>query len=86
MQDFYDKNKKMFESPERVRARHILIAVDEDDTADVKADKKKKAQDVRRQLAEKMLILPNLPRPIPLAPARRRGFGLFGRESDGAAV
>jgi peptidyl-prolyl cis-trans isomerase C len=47
---FYEKNKKTFTIPESVRARHILIAKATGDDEKVKAEKKAKAEDVRKQL------------------------------------
>jgi peptidyl-prolyl cis-trans isomerase C len=48
--DFYDKNPKMFAQPESVHARHILVAGDSKDTEKVKAEKRAKAEDIRKQL------------------------------------
>ncbi len=47
---FYNQNKDKFNLPERVHARHILIAVAKTDDDKVKADKKAKAEDVRAKL------------------------------------
>ena len=52
LKEFYETNKsRMFEMPETVRARHILIAVDATDDAAKKAVKKEKAESLRKQLA-----------------------------------
>lgn len=48
--DFYKKNKDKFKSPETARARHILIAKAPGDDDKIRAEKKAKAEDVRRQL------------------------------------
>lgn len=48
---FYNKNKEKFNLPERVHARHILIAVAKTDNDTAKAEKKAKAEDVRAKLA-----------------------------------
>jgi peptidyl-prolyl cis-trans isomerase C len=50
--DFMAKNKEKLAIPENVHARHILIAVDEKDNDKTKADKKKKAEDVRARLVK----------------------------------
>jgi peptidyl-prolyl cis-trans isomerase C len=50
--DFMAKNKEKLAIPENVHARHILIAFDEKDTDKTKADKKKKAEDIRAQLVK----------------------------------
>jgi len=47
---YYDDNKKNYEIPETVSARHILIAVDAGDDAAKKESKKKKAEDLRKKL------------------------------------
>ena len=52
IQKYYDDNKKKFDTPETVHARHILIKVDEKDDDKVKAEKKKKIEGLRKQLTE----------------------------------
>lgn len=47
---FYNDNKERFQQPETVEARHILIKLDPTDEAKVKAEKKAKMEDVRKQL------------------------------------
>ncbi|MDD5679269.1 MAG: peptidylprolyl isomerase [Kiritimatiellae bacterium] len=52
LKEFYEKNKsRMYEMPETVRARHILITVAATDDAAKKAVKKEKAESLRKQLA-----------------------------------
>lgn len=48
--EFYNKNIEQFKQPETVHARHILITVAAGDTEKVKAEKKAKAEDLRKQL------------------------------------
>jgi len=47
---FYQKNKDKFKMPEAVHVRHILIAKAAGDDDKIKAEKKAKAEDLRRQL------------------------------------
>lgn len=47
---FYNEQKERFQQPETVEARHILIKVDAADEATVKAEKKAKIEEVRKQL------------------------------------
>jgi peptidyl-prolyl cis-trans isomerase C len=49
---YYNDNKKRFDKPETVHARHILIKVDEKDDDNTKAEKKKKIEALRKQLLE----------------------------------
>lgn len=48
--EFYKKNLDKFKRPESVHARHILVAVASGDTAKTKAEKKTKAEGLRKQL------------------------------------
>jgi peptidyl-prolyl cis-trans isomerase C len=47
---FYDKNPKNFEQPEQIRARHILIAVDKDATAEQKAEARSKIKKLKERI------------------------------------
>ncbi|MHB8908742.1 MAG: peptidylprolyl isomerase [Syntrophales bacterium] len=49
--DFYKQNQDKFKQPESVHARHILVAKAPEDTDKVKAGKKSKAEELRKQLA-----------------------------------
>jgi peptidyl-prolyl cis-trans isomerase C len=49
---FYQKNKDKFKMPESVHVRHILVAKAASDDDKIKAEKKAKAEDLRRQLLE----------------------------------
>jgi peptidyl-prolyl cis-trans isomerase C len=51
IKEYYEVNKKQFEVPETVHARHILFKTEEKDDQKVKDEKKAKAEDVRKQLA-----------------------------------
>lgn len=48
--DFYRENQEKFKQPETVHARHILIKKEPGDTDKVKAEKKAKAEQLRKQL------------------------------------
>jgi peptidyl-prolyl cis-trans isomerase C len=48
--DFYKKNQDQFQQPESVHARHILVAKTSGDTGKVTAEKKAKAEDLRKRL------------------------------------
>jgi len=50
--EFYNKNKDKFKKPETVHARHILIAMVPGDTEKIKAEKKMKAEGLRKQLLD----------------------------------
>ncbi|HAR49685.1 hypothetical protein ER57_12950 [Smithella sp. SCADC] len=48
---FYKENKdKLFLSPESVHVRHILVSVNKDDSEKIKAEKKAKIENLRKQL------------------------------------
>jgi peptidyl-prolyl cis-trans isomerase C len=48
--DFYEKNKDKFTKPETVHARHILVSKVPEDTEKTLAEKKAKAEDLRKKL------------------------------------
>ncbi|MGO9137448.1 MAG: peptidylprolyl isomerase [Syntrophales bacterium] len=48
--EFYQKNRDKFKMPESVHVRHILVAKAPGDDDKIKAEKKAKAEDLRRQL------------------------------------
>lgn len=47
---FYDKNPKLFQQPEQIKASHILIKVQADAPADQKAEARKKIEDVQQKV------------------------------------
>ena len=49
--DFYGKNGDKFKKPETVHARHLLVAKAPEDTEKIRADKKTKAEELRKQLS-----------------------------------
>ena len=53
MKSFYDENKEsFFHTPESVQASHILVKVEENDSAQARADKQAMADVIREQLIE----------------------------------
>jgi peptidyl-prolyl cis-trans isomerase C len=46
IREFYNNNPERFQQPERVRASHILIKTDANDSEAVKAEKRKKIEDI----------------------------------------
>lgn len=48
--DFYDTNPQFFQQPERVKASHILIKVDEGAPEEMKAEARKKIQDIQKKV------------------------------------
>ncbi len=44
--EFYDTNTDQFENPERVKASHILVKTESDDTEEIKAEKRKKIEEL----------------------------------------
>ena len=49
--DFYNKNLDKFKKPESIHARHLLVSNTPGDTDKIKAEKKAKAEELRKQLA-----------------------------------
>ena len=49
---FYEQNASMFEKPEQVKARHILIKTVEDATAEQKTEARKRIDDVRQKVVD----------------------------------
>jgi len=49
-QTFYDANKALYDQPEKVRARHILIKVDRNAPAEAKAAAKQKLEALRKEI------------------------------------
>jgi peptidyl-prolyl cis-trans isomerase C len=47
---FYDENRAQFQQPERVRASHILVTVNKEDTPTQKAEKRAKAEKILADL------------------------------------
>lgn len=49
-QTFYDTNPKFFQQPERVKASHILIKIDEGASEEKKAEARKKIKDIQKKV------------------------------------
>lgn len=52
IKNYYNTNKQKYEEAESVHARHILVKTDEKDSAEVKADKKKKIEALHKKLTK----------------------------------
>ncbi len=52
VKEFYEKNKKSFEIPESVQASHILIKSSKDEDEKVRAEKRARAEELRKQLVK----------------------------------
>ena len=52
LKEFYEQNKKSFEIPESVQARHILIKCSKDEDEKARAEKRARAEELRKQLAK----------------------------------
>ena len=52
IEQFYKENKDRFSRPETVRARHILIQVSPSDPPELKEKKRKKAEEIRKELLD----------------------------------
>ncbi len=50
IESFFHANKNLFTKPESVHARHILIATDKKDTQKSRADKRTRAEEIRKRL------------------------------------
>lgn len=50
VENFYNQNMEHMQQPETVRASHILVAVDQDASDEVKAEKRKAAEAIREEL------------------------------------
>jgi peptidyl-prolyl cis-trans isomerase C len=77
---FYDTNPQLYQQPERVKASHILIKVDEGATAEKKAQARKKIKEVRQKV-QKGEDFAELAKTYSEGPSAPRGGDLdfFGR-------
>lgn len=78
--DFYAQEKERFTVPETATARHILLKVEKTDSDKVRAEKKAKAEALRKQLVEGADFA-TLARENSDCPSKERGgdLGSFGR-------
>lgn len=84
VQAFYTENEARFEQPERVKARHILLAVKPDDPDALKAEKRAKIDDLKQQLDEGASF-EELAREYSDCPSRAQG-GSLGEFTRGRMV
>jgi len=77
---FYDTNPQLFQQPERVKASHILIKVDEGATEEKKAEARKKIKEVQQKV-QKGEDFAELAKTYSEGPSAPKGgdLGLFGR-------
>lgn len=58
--DFYERGKENFKQEEMVKARHILILVDQNASDEIKREKRKKAEEIRAELVKNPSLFPQL--------------------------
>lgn len=77
---FYDTNPQLFQQPERVKASHILIKVDEGATEEKKVEARKKIKEVQQKV-QKGEDFAELAKTYSEGPSAPKGgdLGLFGR-------
>ena len=77
---FYDTNPQLFQQPERVKASHILIKVDEGTTEEKKVEARKKIKEVQQKV-QKGEDFAELAKTYSEGPSASKGgdLGLFGR-------
>lgn len=52
IEEFYKLNKDKLDKPEKIKARHILIKTEKEDSQEVKDEKKKKLEEIRQKIVE----------------------------------
>ncbi|WP_448578503.1 peptidylprolyl isomerase [Thermosphaera sp.] len=52
VQQFYQQHEAQMMAPDRVRARHILVRIGNEDSAEVRRQKRAKAEEIRKKLLE----------------------------------
>ena len=83
---FYKENPDKFKVPESVEVRHILISVKKEDGDKVKAEKKKRAEEIRQQLIEKKgANFEELAATVSDGPSKSKG-GMIGKVVRGQTV
>ncbi len=83
---FYKDNPERFQVPENVEVEHILVSVKTEDTAAVKADKLKRAEEIRQQLIEKNgANFEEIAAEVSDCPSKARG-GMLGAVTKGQTV
>ena len=83
---FYKENPDKFKSPENVEVRHILISVQKEDGETVKAEKMKRAEEIRKQLIEKKgENFSEIAAKVSDGPSKTKG-GMIGKVARGQTV
>jgi peptidyl-prolyl cis-trans isomerase C len=77
---YYDGNKKMFHTPQQVKASHILIKVDEKENGKSQAEAKKQIEDIQKQIKDGTDFA-DLAEKHSQCPSSKKGgdLGYFGR-------
>jgi len=83
---FVEENKDKLAVPPSVQASHILIAVDKDDTPEMKAEKKVKIVAIKKQLDEGTATFEELATEKSDCPSGKRAGGDLGKFSKGQMV
>ena len=81
VREFYDSNREKMRVPERVRASHILIAVPQDATGEVKSQKRTQIESVQTLLknGDKFSVLASKYSEDPVSARNGGDLGYFGR-------
>ena len=83
---FYKENPDRFKVPESVEVRHILISVKKEDDDKVKAEKKKRAEEIRQQLIDKKgANFEEVAASVSEGPSKSKG-GMLGKIVKGQTV
>ena len=86
LKTYYTSHPDKFQTPERIEVRHILIAVQPDDSQETKAEKMKKAEKIRQRIAdEKGHNFDKVAAEVSDCPSKAKG-GKLGMLSRGQAV
>ena len=82
----YEKNKVLYNQPEQVRARHILVKVASDATDAQKAEARTRAENLRKQVVDEKKDFAELAKQFSEDPGSRDNGGDLGFNAAGAWV
>lgn len=83
--EFYEENKDQFVQPERVKARHILIGFEEDDSEEDKEKKQDEIEEIRAKIVEEDVDFSEMAKEHSTGPSASAG-GELGEFSQGQMV